>query len=116
MKLSRRSFIKSSRLALASASLVSPLFSFAKSKGVLGMQLDTVRDDMGKDPLVTLKQIASIGYQHVEHASYRDRKFYGHGAAEFKKILADMGMKMPSGHTSLGKQHWDEVKKDFTDL
>jgi len=115
MKLSRRSFIKSSGLALASASLASPLFSFAKSKGVLGIQLYTVRDDMGKDPLGTLKQIAEIGYQHVEHASYRERKFYGHAAAEFKKILADMGMKMPSGHTSLGKRHWDEGKKEFTD-
>jgi sugar phosphate isomerase/epimerase len=115
MKLSRRSFIKTSGLALASASLASPLFSFAKSKGVLGIQLYTVRDDMGKDPLGTLKQISSIGYQNVEHANYRDRKFYGHAAAEFKKILADMGMKMPSGHTPLGKQHWDSMKKDFTD-
>jgi sugar phosphate isomerase/epimerase len=115
MKLSRRSFIKTSGLAVASASLASPLFSFAKSKGTLGIQLYTVRHDMGKDPLGTLKQIAGIGYQNVEHANYKDRKFYGHSAAEFKKILADMGMKMPSGHTVLGKKHWDEAKKDFTD-
>jgi sugar phosphate isomerase/epimerase len=115
MKLSRRSFIKTSGLALASTSLASPLFSFAKSKGVLGIQLYTVREDMGKDPLGTLKQIASIGYQHVEHANYKERKFYGYGPVEFKKILADMGMKMPSGHTVLGKQHWDDAKKDFTD-
>src|SRR5882762_5508740 len=115
MKLSRRSFIKSSGLALASASIVSPLFSFKKSKGVLGIQLYTVRDDMKKDPLGTLKQIAAIGYKNVEHANYKERKFYGYAPAEFKKILADLGMKMPSGHTVLGKQHWDETKKDFTD-
>src|SRR6185369_17098787 len=99
MKLTRRSFIKTSGAALASASLASPLFSFAKSKGVLGIQLYTVREDMGKDPLGTLKQIAAIGYQNVEHANYKDRKFYGYAPAEFKKILGDMGMKMPSGHT-----------------
>jgi sugar phosphate isomerase/epimerase len=115
MKLSRRSFIKSTGLALASASLASPLLSFAKSKGVLGIQLYTVRDDMGKDPLGTLKQVASIGYKNVEHANYHERKFYGYAPAEFKKVLADLGMKMPSGHTYLGKQHWDEAKKDFTD-
>jgi len=79
-------------LALASASLASPLFSFAKSKGVLAIQLYTVREDMGKDPLGTLKQIAGIGYQHVEHANYKERKFYGYTPVEFKKILADLGI------------------------
>jgi len=115
MKISRRSFIKTSGLAVASASLASPLFSFAKSKGILGIQLYSVRDDMKKDPLGTLKQIAGIGYKNVEHANYKERKFYGYTPAEFKKILADMGMKMPSGHTKLAMEHWDESKKDFTD-
>jgi sugar phosphate isomerase/epimerase len=57
-----------------------------------------------------------MGYKHVEHASYTDRKFYGYGPKEFKKILDDLGMKMPSGHTVLGSKHWDASKKDFTDL
>ena len=116
MKLSRRSFMKKSGLALASATIASnQLFSFAKSKGTLGIQLYSVREDMGKDALGTLKKIAGMGYQNVEHANYKERKFYGYAPAEFKKILADMGMKMPSGHTVLGKQHWDDAKKDFTD-
>jgi len=115
MKLSRRSFIKTSGVALASASLAGSLFSFAKSNGVLGIQLYTVREEMGKDPLGTLKQISGIGYQNVEHANYKDRKFYGYAPVDFKKILADLGMTMPSGHTVLGKQHWDDTKKDFTD-
>jgi len=75
MKLSRRSFIKSSGLAIAGASIASPLFSFAKSKGVLGIQLYSVREDMGKDALGTLKQIAAIGYKNVEHANYKERNF-----------------------------------------
>jgi len=71
---------------------------------------------MNKDPLGTLKKLAEMGYKYIEHASYNNRKFYGYPATEFKKILDGLGMKMPSGHTFLGKPHWDETKKEFTDL
>ena len=90
--------------------------SLGVKEKLLGIQLYSVRDDMKKDPLNTLKEIASFGYKNVEHANYVDRKFYGFRAAEFKKVLADLGMKMPSGHTVLAKSHWDEVAKDFTDV
>ncbi|MBI1766833.1 MAG: sugar phosphate isomerase/epimerase [Bacteroidetes bacterium] len=113
---SRRDFIKKGSLTLAGLSLANQsLFSFPKTNSQLGLQLYSVRDDMKKDPLGTLNQIASFGYKNVEHANYVDRKFYGNSAKEFMKILSDLGLKMPSGHTVLGKQHWDEQKKDFTD-
>lgn len=116
MKQSRREFIKAASLAMAGAALASnKLFALGAGKEMMGIQLYSVRDDMKKDPLGTLKQLAAMGYKNVEHANYVDRKFYGYGAAEFKKILADMGMQMPSGHTVLGKNHWDASKKDFTD-
>ena len=70
---------------------------------------------MMKNPAGTLKQLAQMGYKHVEHANYIDRKFYGYTAKEFKKVLDDLGLKMPSGHTVMGKNHWDAAKKDFTD-
>ena len=118
MSNSRRTFIKRSALALAGSSLLSRV-SFAntnsKNKELVGIQLYSVRADMGKDPLGTLKQLASMGYKHVEHANYVNRKFYGYAPTEFKKILDDLGMKMPSGHTVLGSQHWDTTKKEFTD-
>jgi sugar phosphate isomerase/epimerase len=57
-----------------------------------------------------------MGYKNAEHANYVNRKFYGYSPAEFKKILDDLGIKMPSGHTVMGTQHWDESKKEFTDL
>lgn len=83
---------------------------------LVGVQLYSVRDDMKKDPMATLKAVASVGYKHVEHANYIDRKFYGWAPKEFRKILDDLGLKMPSGHTVLNdKKHWDEAKKDFTD-
>jgi sugar phosphate isomerase/epimerase len=71
---------------------------------------------MKNDPLNSLKKIAEMGYKNVEHANYIDRKFYGWSAAEFRKILDDLGLKMPSGHTVLDKKkHWDSATKDFTD-
>ena len=116
MHTSRRSFLKKSALALASTALLKEsLFAGTLAAEVTGVQLYSIRDDMKKDPMGSLKQVAAMGFKCVEHANYIDRKFYGWKAQEFKKILDDLGMKMYSGHTVLGKQHWDEAKKDFTD-
>jgi sugar phosphate isomerase/epimerase len=116
MNTTRRDFIKTGAMAIAgSAFLSSCNFSGSTKKELMGLQLYCVRDEMKVDPLSTLKELAKIGYQHVEHANYVDRKFYGYTAVEFKKILGDLGMTMPSGHTVFGPQHWDEAAKDFTD-
>lgn len=117
MSTSRRSFLKKGTFAVAGAALFSnEIFAAPKSKTILSIQLYSVRDDMHKDPLGTLKQVSEMGYKYVEHAGYGDRKFYGkYSATEFKKILEDLGMKMKSGHTVMGRNHWDESKKDFTD-
>jgi sugar phosphate isomerase/epimerase len=116
MKTSRRNFIKKGALALVSASVLSTrLFGSIGKEQLLGLQLYCVRDDMKDDPLGTLKLLAEMGYKNVEHANYVDRKFYGYTAKEFKKILSDLGMKMPSGHTVFGKEHWDNNKNEFTD-
>ena len=116
MKTSRRSFIQNSAVLLAGTALLSKAALAAPKPGeIVGLQLYSVRDDMKKDPLGTLTQLAKIGYKHVEHANYIDRKFYGYTAKEFKKVLDDLGLKMPSGHTVMGKDHWDAAKKDFTD-
>ena len=116
MNTSRRIFLKNSTLALAgTAAFTSKIFAADLGKDLLGIQLYSVRDDMSKDAVGTLKQIAAMGYKNVEHANYVDRKFYGQSATEFKKTLDDLGLNMPSGHTVMGKQHWDDTKKDFTD-
>src|SRR5690606_7085801 len=56
-----------------------------------------------------------MGYTHVEHAGYDNGKFYGFTVKEFKAILDDLGLKMPSGHTTMTKQHWNAAANDFTD-
>jgi sugar phosphate isomerase/epimerase len=62
-----------------------------------------------------LEKLAKMGYKVVEHANYVDRKFYGWSPSEFRNVLDGLGIKMPSGHTVLGMNHWDPSKKDFTD-
>jgi sugar phosphate isomerase/epimerase len=117
MNNSRRTFIKDSATFLAGSALLSKIsFPNLADQELVGIQLYSVRDDMSKDALGTLKQLAAMGYKNVEHANYVERKFYKYTPVEFKKILDDLGMKMPSGHTVMGPQHWDVAKKDFTDL
>jgi len=117
MSITRRTFVKNSSMMLAGSALFTKeLFATKKDSEIVGIQLYSIREDMNKDPLGTLKKLAEMGYKYVEHASYNNRKFYGYPATEFKKILDGLGMKMPSGHTFLGKPHWDETKKEFTDL
>lgn len=112
----RRKFLIGSSLAVG-GTLAFPdtLLALKKGKGEVGVQLYCVRDEMKKDPLGTLQQLSKAGYTRVEHASYVQRKFYGYSAMEFKKILDDLGLKMPSGHTVMRAEHWDAAANDFTD-
>jgi sugar phosphate isomerase/epimerase len=101
---SRRVFIKSASALSAAVFVKGPMTAFA-SAPVIGLQLYTVRDAMGKDPLGTLAQVAKIGYNSVENATYTGtEKFYGMDAATYKKVLADNGLKANSGHYRLGEE------------
>lgn len=116
MKTTRRTFIKAGAMAAVAASVMPrEAFSAAAPGGIIGLQLYSIREQMLKDPVGSLTQVAKMGYKYVEHANYINRKFYGYSAAEFKKVLDGLGLKMISGHTVMGKQHWDEGKKDFSD-
>jgi sugar phosphate isomerase/epimerase len=115
MNTSRRSFIQKTALVIAGSSVFSKSLLASAPRTITGIQLYSVREDMKKDPLGTLKALAEMGYEYVEHANYVNRKFYGYGATEFRKVLDGCGIKMRSGHTVMGKDHWDASKKEFTD-
>ncbi len=116
MKTSRRTFVKTGAMvALGAAIMPRTVFAARVQKGMVGIQLYSVRDDMMKDPEGSLDQLAKMGYKYLEHANYVDQKFYGFLAPEFRKILDGMGLIMISGHTVMEKKHWDEAKKDFSD-
>lgn len=116
MNNSRRQFIRNTTFAALGTTLLQQnLFAQAKKGELTGIQLYSIRSEMKADPLGTLKQLSAMGYKHVEHANYINRKFYGWAAKEFKTVLDDLGLKMPSGHTVMSTQHWDAKNNDFTD-
>jgi len=99
----RRSFLKSTSL-LSAGFLISPP-DFKEKKSLIGLQLYTVRDAMSKDPAGTLAKVAAVGYNSVEGATYTgDEKFYGMSASEFKNLLKQNGLIMPSSHYRLGEE------------
>ncbi len=117
MLATRRRFLKNGSFAVAGTLLLNnPLFARKNNRMNVGIQLYSVREDMAKAPFDTLKKVAAMGYKNVEHANYVNGKFYGYTPVEFRKLLDDLGLKMPSGHTVMGKQHWDADKDQFTDL
>lgn len=119
MQNSRRKFIQNTGIALLGIGIAPTILwsknTSADARTLIGIQLYAVRDAMFKDPLGTLKALSKMGYQYIEHANYVNRKLYGYTPIEFKKILDDLGMRMPSGHTSLNASHWNNQKKEFTD-
>src|SRR5258708_18369908 len=96
----RRQFIQS--VTTASAAAFVPSFAWASPKWKVGIQLYTVRDIIFKDTEGTLKQIADAGYQELEAFSYNDGKVLGKPVGDVAKMVADLGMKMPSGHYGTG--------------
>ena len=98
----RRSFLKST--SLFSAGLMLAPSAINLKSPLVGLQLYTVRDAMDKDPQGTLAKVAAIGYNSVEGATYTDtEKFYGMSPREFKKVLKENGLVMPSSHYRLGE-------------
>ncbi len=81
----------------------------------ISLQLYSIRDAMKKDPSVTLKAVAKMGYKEVEAADYQNRKFYGYTTSEFRKILEDNNLSMPTSHVVFQKAHWLEAQNDVTD-
>ena len=99
----RRSLLKTT--SLLSAALYLAPSEFKLKKPTIGLQLYTVRDAMGKDPVATLAKVAAVGYNSVEGATYTgDEKFYGMNPSEFKKVLKQNGLMMPSSHYRLGEE------------
>jgi sugar phosphate isomerase/epimerase len=115
---SRREFIRQS--SLLTAGLFINKEEWFKSKKKIGIQLYTLRNEMGKDPKGTLQKVAQLGYKEVETFGYNKGKWFGLTAPELKAVLKDNGLSSPSGHTFLAsiflKDGWeDNWKKGVED-
>lgn len=115
---SRRQFLKNASLAASGAAFsVHNLPSFLSSPPVahLGVQLWSIREDMGKDAAGTVQALAKMGYREVEGFGYSDGKMFGMSLADFSKLLKNNGMTMPSAHHMVTSKDYDTGKKELSD-
>ena len=90
----------------------------------VGLQLYTLRSDIQKQGIEKiLAEVAKLGYKKVENFGYNQGKFFGKTPTEYRKILADNGLKAISGHymTARSKafgdtdgltKNWDKIVED----
>ncbi|SHF31219.1 Sugar phosphate isomerase/epimerase [Arenibacter palladensis] len=114
--MNRRNFI--GRTAVLSAATLLPMSSFSllgQSKYKMGYQLFSVRTDMAKDPLATIKALKEMGYEDFEFYGFDADKglIYGYTPSELKHILDDLQLSITSGHYSFSpylEKSEDELK------
>src|SRR5687767_10271166 len=87
----RRKFLSSSLAALAALKAGNLHAGISRP---IGLAIYTVRDDAKRDLPGVLRTISKIGYQEVE--LFWD--LYSHPARELRAMLADHGLRAPSGH------------------
>ncbi len=97
----RRDFIKNSSLLLAASMLPTVLACSSSQRMPFGLILYTVRDEMEKDPVATLRKISAMGYQVLEAASYNDGNIYGMRPAEIRDLVESLNMRLLSIHVDV---------------
>lgn len=88
----RREFLKYS--IAAASGLAANKFGGVAMRRPLGAQLYTVREEAERDLPAVLEAVRKIGYQEVE--TYWN--VYTHPAAGLRRMIADHGLRVPSGH------------------
>lgn len=104
---SRRQFLQ--QTLLGAAGLTLGLASSARAQSAkripVGLQLYSVRQQCEKDLPGTLKEVAKIGYRHVEWAGY-----YKRSAKELRQMLDDNGLSTCGTHTPYDSVVGDALK------
>ena len=80
----------------------------------LGIQTFTVRTLLAQDPVGTLSALADIGYRELEMVGFGGSIFledplYGHSPREFKTLLDDLGLRVPSTQYSSQAENIAEI-------
>ena len=94
--MSRDHFSRRTFLALAAASPIASVATAARTVPI-GIELYSVRDELGKDLMGTVRKVAGMGYQCVEfYSPYYD--WTPEKAKEVRKLLDDLGVNCFSTH------------------
>lgn len=111
----RRDFLKASSV-FAATSLIPYRPTLANAEKSIGLQLYTVRKEINKDLIGTLKKVAEIGYNTIELAGYRNGQFYGKSPKEFKSMANDLGLKILSSHNGIRPEQIEKIAEDNANL
>ena len=110
MSNSRRTFLKLSSMSALGLAMPTKQISFLNDRFFanqkikqFGIQLWTVKEDMGVNAKDTLKQIASFGYKQIESFEGKNGMFWGMTNKEFKSYLDGLGTKIISSHCDTTK-------------
>ncbi|HLF62659.1 MAG TPA: sugar phosphate isomerase/epimerase [Saprospiraceae bacterium] len=109
----RRDFVQQTAVAGGAIVLAPDFFNATKAKHI-GVQLYSVRDVIFKDTIGTLRSISMMGYKEVEGFGYQDGKFFNMSPGDFKIVLEDLGLTMPTAHCGVNLQSWDAEAGDLT--
>jgi sugar phosphate isomerase/epimerase len=105
MKLTRREFA-----AVAATSAASPLLLGQNKKVPIGLELFSVRDELAKDDMATVRRVAKMGYQVVEfYAPYFS--WTNDHAKEMRKLMDDLGIKCNSTHNNFANFNDENLSK-----
>ncbi|HTQ28488.1 MAG TPA: sugar phosphate isomerase/epimerase [Puia sp.] len=114
---SRRVFLR--QASLATTGLLFSKASWFKDYPLIGLQLYTVRNDIGKDVKGTIAKVAAAGYTSVEVFGYNNGKFFGLTPEEFLAVIRQNNLKTPSGHYGMSnflvKGDEDDLKRTIAD-
>lgn len=108
MASNRREFLRTGAFAALGLSLPfagrsSMLEEYAKFKTIstFGIQLWTVKEDMGANAKETLRKISTYGYRLIESFEGSQGMFWGMKHLDFKKYMDDLGMSIVSSHCNI---------------
>jgi sugar phosphate isomerase/epimerase len=113
--MNRRHFLKTTS-AITVASFLPGRLLLADNQKSIGLQLYTLRKEIGNDLEGTLSKVAEIGYKTVELANYSNGKFYGKAPAEFRRMLTDLGLQPLSTHNGVSKDSISQIADDAATL
>lgn len=80
----------------------------------IGLQLYSLRDEIGNNFDGVIKAVADMGYKQVEAANYGDGRFYGMLPSEYKAKLDAVGLESLSSHTGHIPSNPDELLSEQT--
>ena len=109
----RRTFIQQAGL-LTTGLIINPSVFLVKEQ-VLGLQLYSLREYIGKDVNGIISKVAAAGYKDVETYGFdKKNQFFGLVPGDFLGVLKSFGIKSTSGHYNpnefLNGKGTDELK------